>query len=55
MSSRIISIVLSTLLLICFKGFTESNNLSEWKKIINFKFIEFREIDEENDFDIFQV
>ena len=39
-------------LLICFKGFAESSNLSEWKKIINFEFIEFREINEENDFDI---
>ena len=35
-----------------FKGFADSSNLGEWRKIINSEFIEFREVDEENDFDI---
>ena len=39
-------------LLICFKGFSNTYELEEWKKIINHDFIELFEKNEKNDFDI---
>lgn len=39
-------------LLICFKQFKNFETIKKWKKIINFKFIEFDDSGQENDFDI---
>ena len=39
-------------LLICFKQFRNQEMIKNWKKIINFKFIEFDDSDQKNDFDI---
>ena len=39
-------------LLICFKGFSNTNELEKWKKIIDYDFIELFEKNEKNDFDI---
>ena len=39
-------------LLICFKGFKNSETISEWKKKIKISFIEFNDSNQPNDFDI---
>ncbi len=39
-------------LLVCFKGFSNSIEVQEWKSLIKNDFIEFYEKNEENDFDI---
>tara|TARA_Y100000768_G_C23962613_1_gene676161 strand:+ start:388 stop:1212 length:825 start_codon:yes stop_codon:yes gene_type:complete len=39
-------------ILICFKGFSNYEEIKKFKKIINFEFIEFFEKNEKNDYDI---
>jgi hypothetical protein len=39
-------------LLICFKQFRDRKIIKNWKKIINFKFVEFDDSNQKNDFDI---
>ena len=39
-------------MLICFKQFKNNDSIEKWKKIINVKFIEFDDSNQENDFDI---